>query len=221
MDLSQNHAEIAWGNNLMQFEKAPIMRAFFMAIHKPYEDIQAATKALFDERWLDAAVGKQLDGIGQILRQTRYVDFPIAVNYFGFDGQQNIGSFGDYRLKKNNDALSAENITQLADDEYRKILYWRIAMLASSGTAPDIHRALKQILDIHEMRVAPLGGANLKIWMALSSSTNASLLTKIDQWLPIAAGVGFKLSASVGQHTFGFKSQRLSGFGVGTLAKEM
>lgn len=221
MDLNQNHAGIAWGNNLMQFDKAPIMRAFFMAIHKPYDDIQASTRALFDERWLDNATDKQLDGIGQILRQTRYVDFPIAVDYFGFDGQPNIGGFGDYKFKKSTDVLNAENITKLADDEYRKVLYWRIAVLTGSGTAPDIRRALSQILGIHSMRTAPLGNANLKIWLALNSNTNASLLTKIDQWLPIAAGVGFKLSASVGQHTFGFKSQRLSGFGVGTLAKEM
>lgn len=219
MNLDQNHAEIAWNNNLMQFDKARVMRAFFMAIHKPYTDIQTVTKALFEERWIDDATGAQLDGIGQILRQSRFVDFPIEIKYFGFTGQPNIGGFAQFKLKKNTSKATQENIAALDDAMYRKVLYWRIAVLIGSGTAPDIRRALSQILDIYQIRTAALGDANVGIWIALNTTTNYALLHNIKQWLPIAAGVGYELSVSANKQTFGFKSQNLSGFGIGSLAR--
>lgn len=219
MQLEQNHAEIAWSNNLMQFDKARVMRAFFMAIHKPYTDIQTATKALFEERWIDDATGAQLDGIGQILRQPRFVDFPLEIHYFGFDGQRNIGGFAQFKLKQNTSKTTQENIAALDDAMYRKVLYWRIAVLTGSGTAPDIHRALHYILDIHQIRMIALGNANVGIWLALNTTANYALLHNLAHWLPVAAGVGYELSVSTGKHTFGFKRQNLSGFGIGTLTR--
>ncbi|MDP8078322.1 DUF2612 domain-containing protein [Phocoenobacter skyensis] len=194
MDLAQNHAEIAWSNNLGQFDKARTMRAFFMAIHKPFEDIQKSTKALFDERWLDTAKGKQLDGIGQILRQPRLVDFPIAIHYFGFKGQPNIGGFGMFKFKKQDYGLFARNIELLDDDNYRRVLYWRIAVITGSGTIPDIHKAMDHIFNLRNFSARTTENANIDISITLKDSRNKLLLNKIERWIPVAAGVGVNLT---------------------------
>ena len=215
-----DHAEIAWGNWTQQFKKSPVLEAFVKSLYHPANDFQKTLKQLRDERCLDTASGAQLDGIGVILGQSRRIDFLIDNSYFGF-AQQKVEGFGQAPWRKNSDSGYSEKSTTLNDANYRKFLYCRIFLLKGRGTGSDIHHALSNILHINRIRIADLGNAKLSIYISLSDGSNRALLKNITRWLPKAAGIGYQISLSRGEKVFGFKSQRLSGFGAGSLAYQL
>lgn len=94
MNLNQIHAEIAWGNFLAQYGSSPKLEAIVKALYAPADELQAALRGLYNDRWLDTALGAQLDGIGEIVGQPREIDDVLYVKFFGFLGQPNIGGFG-------------------------------------------------------------------------------------------------------------------------------
>ena len=54
-----------------QFKDTDIEKVFTGAANTQFEEIETVLKALFDERWLDTAVGAQLDFLGRILNAPR------------------------------------------------------------------------------------------------------------------------------------------------------
>ncbi|MCT9127503.1 DUF2612 domain-containing protein [Cupriavidus gilardii] len=162
MDLTQDHAGTAWGHWLSQFDGKPRLEALVKALLKPADGIQGALKALYEERWLDTAVGKQLDGIGEIVGLSRVIDEALFTAFFGFVGQPAIGGFGQARIRRGYENALVGSTT-LQDPEYRKLLYWKIALNNGHGTAPEIVTALKPIFDVERVIVEDAGNAKIRI----------------------------------------------------------
>lgn len=218
MDLKQDHGSTAWGNWLGQFQGKPRLEALVKALLKPVEGLQGALRALYEERWLDTAVGKQLDGIGEIVGIPRVVDQAVYIHFFGFVGQPAAGGFGEFRFRRGKEQAIAGS-TRLFDAEYRKLLYWKIALNNGHGTAPEISRALKPIFEVNRVIVQNAGNAKIWIWVSRLPGINDPLMANPYRWVPQAAGVGVKLVTGSTEKPFGFSRQGFYGFGVGVMAR--
>lgn len=218
MDLNQGHAAVAWGHWLGQFQGKRRLEALVKALLKPTEGLQGALRALYEDRWLDTAVGKQLDGIGEIVGLPRVIDEAIYVRFFGFQGQPNVGGFGEARFRRANERPVAGSAT-LLDAEYRKLLYWKIALNNGHGTAPEIASSLKPIFDVTRVIVKNAGNAKIRIWVSRIPGPNDPLMANPYKWVPQAAGVGVQLITGSTEKPFGFRQQGFYGFGVGVLAR--
>lgn len=218
MELTQDHAEIAWGNWTAQFGESPRLESLVKALHKPANGLQGALRQLYDERWLDTAEGAQLDGIGQIVGFGRVIDEILYIQFFGFNTQPNTTGFGQARIRRDYENAVAGSTT-LLDNEYRKLLYWKIALNNGHGTAPEIAASMKAIFDASLVIVQDRGNAKLGIWMNQTPLTNQALLANPLRWVPKLAGVGVELIANDNEKPFGFINQGYFGFGVGVLAQ--
>lgn len=218
MDMHQDHGSAAWNNWLGQFRGKPRLEALVKALLKPVEGLQGALRALYEERWLETAVGKQLDGIGEIVGIPRVIDQAIYIRFFGFQGQPAVGGFGEFRFRRGQEQAIA-GYARLFDAEYRKLLYWKIALNNGHGTAPEIARALKPIFDVERVIVQNAGNAKIWIWVSRLPGPNDPLMANPYRWVPQAAGVGVQLVTGSTEKPFGFRGQRFYGFGVGVMAR--
>lgn len=219
LDLTQDHGAIGWGHWTAQFADGTNLEAVVRGLFQPLNDIEAALLQLLNDRWLDTAVGAQLDGIGQIVGLPRIIDDVIYVQFFGFEGQPGIAGFGEGRMRRNGEPVTGGSTT-LLDPEYRKLLYWKIAINNGHGTTPEIIAALKPIFDVDRVIVQDRGNAKIAVWVDRLPGPSDPLLVNARRWVPKAAGVGLILSAST-DTPFGFLSQGFYGFGVGVMAREI
>lgn len=220
MDLQQDHAGIAWSHWLGQFQGKPRLEALVKALLKPAQGLQGALLAMYEQRWLDTAEGRQLDGIGEIVGLPRMIDDAIYVRFFGFAGQPNVGGFGEVRLRRANER-SVSGSTRLLDAEYRKLLYWKIALNNGHGTTPEITASLKPIFDVARVVVQDAGNAKIRLWVSRIPGPNDPLMANPYKWVPAAAGVGVQIITGSTERPFGFREQGFYGFGAGVLAREI
>jgi len=66
-----DHVTEALGNRLEQFKNSPKMAAFITAFVNQIQDLEEASFELYLDRWIDTAVGVQLDGMGSIVGEDR------------------------------------------------------------------------------------------------------------------------------------------------------
>ncbi len=214
MDLTQDHSEIAWDHFTGQFKNSPRLESFVKALYQPLGPEMLLS--LFNDRWLDTAEGAQLDGIGQIVGMPRRIDNAFLIKFFGFVSQPNSGTFGEARLRREGETTLAGSAV-LRDPEYRKVLYWKIAVNNGRGTAPEIAAAVKVLFDATWCSVVDVGNAKIKIVFNTTPLTNPVLLTTPLMWIPKAAGIGVELLITDEEKPFGFRHQNLYGFGEGVL----
>lgn len=220
MDLNQDHGQIAWDHWLSQFGDKPRLEALVKALLKPADGLQGALRDLYDKRWLDQAEGKQLDGIGEIVGLSRVLENAVYVPFFGFASQPNTQTFGVARIRRRNERPVAGSTT-LLDPEYRKLLYWKIAVNNGHGTTPEIIAAIKPIFDVTRVIVENAGNAKIRIWMNRIPGLADALLNDPYRWIPKAAGVGIEVINVSGEKPFGFRSQGFFGFGVGVMSHNL
>jgi hypothetical protein len=66
-----DYAAIAVPRLTGQFENSPKLKALMAAIVGPLTTLEGNADALIAERWIDTAIGKQLDGCGHIVGESR------------------------------------------------------------------------------------------------------------------------------------------------------
>lgn len=219
MDLQQDHALIAWQHWPAQFNDGSRLEALVRALASPLNGGQEAVRQLLEGRWLDTAQGAQLDGIGDIVGLSRVIDDVAYVEFFGFLGQPGIAGFGVGRFRREFESVIGGS-TELLDPEYRRLLYWKIAINNGHGTTPEIIAALKPILNVTRVVVQDMGNAKIAVWVNRLPGVSDPLMVNARRWVPKAAGVGLALTASTDQ-PFGFLEQGFYGFGVGVMAREI
>jgi hypothetical protein len=217
MDLTQDHGLVAWEHWPAQFPDGSRIEALVRALLQPANSTQAALLQLLENRWLDTAEGKQLDGIGDIVGLPRVIDDVVYIQFFGFIEQPAIAGFGVGRMRRANE-LATGGSTTLLDPEYRRLLYWKIAINNGHGTTPEIIAALKPILEVTRVIVQDWGNAKIAIWVNRLPGVSDPLMVNARRWVPKAAGVGLILTAST-DVPFGFLEQGFFGFGVGVMAR--
>lgn len=216
-NLFQDHGLIAWNHWPAQFNDGSRIEAIVRALIQPMNGVQLALLELLRDRWLDIAEGQQLDGIGDIVGLPRVIDDVVYVQFFGFEGQPAIATFDIGRFRRARE-LAVGGSTTLLDPEYRRLLYWKIAINNGHGTAPEIVAALKPILDVSQVVVQDIGNAKIAVWVNRLPGVSDPLMVNARRWVPKAAGIGLRLTASTDQ-PFGFVNQGYFGFGVGVMAR--
>lgn len=141
--LDENYLETALQHNLIQFRHSPNIQSLYTALFTPFASIQQALKELLLERHLDTAVGKQLDGIGDILGMPRPYTTTDGLFYFGFTGQSRAKGFSQAIIRSLNSATGIKSHQYMADSLYKRLLHWKIIANNSHGTIEDIIQAAK------------------------------------------------------------------------------
>lgn len=118
----------------------PKFTANVEALTGPLADIQSFMRALISDFDLDAAVGSQLDIVGEWIGRSRYVETPIANVYFSFDDAPR--GFDKGVWKGPYDSVSG--LARLDDDTYRLLLRAKISANNWNGTV----EAAKSALDL-------------------------------------------------------------------------
>jgi len=214
-----DHAEIAWGHWLAQHIGKANTEAFVRAFYPPINILDQALSDLLNDRWLETAVGQQLDGIGSIVGQARIIQNSIYVLFFGFKSQISGRGFGVARLRRKREPWTTSSI--LGDTDYRTLLYLKIALNNGHGTTEELMHAFNSALKVTYTRVVDWGNANARVFIndfIMSYDPRSQLLNYM---IPKAAGVKLWIYYYSHDHTFGFINQNMGyeGFNIGILAR--
>lgn len=104
-----------------QFKEQPVIDALMQAIGKQMNDVYDFFTALREERWVQTAVGKQLDGVGDIVVLSR----------------KEAGELACFK----------ESVYVLKDEEYRNYLIYKIWKNTCDCTYSDIIKAFRMFWD--------------------------------------------------------------------------
>lgn len=178
---------------------------------------------------LDTATGSSLDLIGQIVGQKRELPANAAdlglLTYFGFNGAENSGTFGDLNdvtlgaIFVDQDQISGGVIT-LGDDAYRFFIRAKIISNTTAATPEEVIQAATFLLDLPEVSYSEL---NASIYLGLGrklDDTDGLVSAGIDErvaaylYIPRPAGVTLFLYDYDPTNVFGFQgSANTLGFG--------
>lgn len=210
-----NDGLVAWENFTAQFDGKPALECYVRSLYAG--NPRARIDELKTEVWLDVAQGQQLDGIGEIVVLPRNRGAIKYVNFFGFKDQPAIGGFNEYRLRRKHEGFT-NGAYDLPDDDYRKLLRWKISINNGHGTTQEIIDSLKSIFNADLVIVTDAGNAKIRVYISKMYNVKDELLMNIKAYIPKMAGVG--LIVSCGSSTpFGFKKQGFLGFNQGVIAR--
>jgi len=183
-----DQAAKAWSRFTTQFDQSKRLEAYTRALHTPENGAQASLKQLLDERWLDTAVGKQLDGAGDILGQPRRITDVVAYRFFGFRDQPNAGGFGQAPFRRAGQPLT-QGTTILDDINYRRLLKWKRLVNQGHGTASEISESLRVLFNATAVSVTDSGNASIYIIVNKVPDDEDIFLKNILKWVPKAGGI--------------------------------
>ncbi len=124
--------QIMEGLLLSQYANSPNLKEYYMAFMSELDFLFEQIEEVYFGRFLDFAVGVQLDTLGIILQQSRAVILPKT--WFGFFGAPNIAGMADEATPALGGLFKDEytgngDITELDDITYRKMLMAKAAVL--------------------------------------------------------------------------------------------
>jgi hypothetical protein len=115
-----------------EHNQKPNFMAVVAALMQPLADQISVTESLPLLYDLDTAVGAQLDATGQWIGVSRYLNVTLTNVYFSFDTTGLGFDQGAWAP-----AGGGSELVALPDDEYRLLLYAKVAANHWSGTVPD------------------------------------------------------------------------------------
>lgn len=143
--------QIMDGLLLTYLDNKPNLKEYFLAYMEEANILFAEIEKMYFGRFLDRAVGDQLDTIGIILQQNRRVVLPKA--YFGFQGATGvIGGMADQATPAIGAVFKSENdvvgtAAPLGDNDYRKLLLVKAAcMNQDTITVNQVYHYIRVIL---------------------------------------------------------------------------
>ena len=192
-----NHRDLAESRLVTQFKEATNLIAYIRALLKGSDDLEDVYNDLINNRWIDTAVGAQLDVLGEIVGIPRPLILDTSITFFGFQGVVGVDGFGDTGnpalggLFRDEGSAGAGNIP-LPDDQYRVVIKAKIYKNTSSGTIEDVIAVADILLDVTTITVVEvISATENEIEISFDRALNANevlLLTEFDL-IPRAAGV--------------------------------
>ncbi|MGQ0285680.1 DUF2612 domain-containing protein [Pasteurellaceae bacterium 22721_9_1] len=187
--LDENYLEIAKQHNLIQFQCSPNIHSLYTALFTPFASLQGAFRELLLNRHLDNAVGKQLDGIGDILGLSRPYMTVDGVFYFGFTGQSKAKGFSQAVIRSLNSETSNKQYRFISDNLYKRLLRWKIVKNNSHGTVEDVIRACQAAFVANRVEVIE-EKCKLTVNVTRSVKFESEAIESIkEKLIPAAAGI--------------------------------
>jgi len=134
---------------LEQYQNSTNLKEYMGAFIKEMDILFEEIDKVYYGRFIDIAVGEQLDIIGIILQQSRAIELPDI--YFGFEGASNVEGFGDVNTPAIGGVFKDANLEQiekipLDDETYRRVLLAKALVLNKDSC--DINLAYEVISTI-------------------------------------------------------------------------
>lgn len=206
------------GHLIGQFSGKPVFAAFLAAIGGELDELDQALADLRDKRWIDTGEGVQLDGIGELVNQSRQVADAVTIPFFAFEGQPNAQGFEVGRFRDDWEGwLTSVN---LGDPEYRMVLRAKIRKDTSPGTTEDTIASLRFIFDADRVVIRDCGNAKMAAAVGRRLNENELSVARALDLFVRAGGVGtVDASHFDADNYFGFYGQKdAKGFETGTFA---
>ncbi len=201
-----------------QFAGNPVFAAFLAAVAGELAELDTMFSDLRDKRWIDTGEGVQLDGIGELVDQSRQITDAVQIPFFGFEGQPNAQGFEVGRFRDSWEGwLTSVN---LDDPEYRMVLRAKIRKDTSPGTTEDTISSLRFIFDAEKVIIHDRGNAKFSAAIGRRLEANEITVARALDLFVRAGGVGIlEASHFDAENYFGFYGQPdAKGFEVGTFA---
>jgi len=167
---------------LSQYVCSPNVQEYLLAYVTEMDLLFKSINDVYWGRFLETAVGAQLDIIGDILQQSRSINIPTE--YFGFLGAVGANSFNEGVFKSSTE--TGYTVTPLNDTVYRKVLKARALIMTEKVFSEDvIYNAITEIIGTRypTMKITNLGyEVSLTLPAAVDVST-VVLIIAISSWL--------------------------------------
>lgn len=108
-----DHPAEAVARLITQFKESANLIGYIESLLSESDEVEDVNQQLLEERWLDTAVGAQLDIIGEIVGQPRNFSIQPVASFFGFSGAVGSASFGTV-----GDSLIGDNFKSISDIEF-------------------------------------------------------------------------------------------------------
>lgn len=218
----KNYLEEARSRVTEAFKEKPVFDAYLQLISNYSMEMQAVFTSLGFERWIDTAVGAQLDILGDIVGQDRVIVGGELIEFFGYLGALNAKSYGTlydptiggyYRGK--NQAIGADYV--LADEAYRIFIRGKIIKNTTRSTPEDIIRFIKFVfpqVDKVFIETSEYGEADISIFSSGLTLLERGLIsyflvgkTHTTYFVPKTLGVKYNITYIAADYYLGFFGQ--------------
>lgn len=163
------------GKITSKFQSKPNFMNTLAADVQPLADLLTQISLIPSLLDLDAAVGQQLDLVGQWIGITRFINTPLTGVYFAFDttgvGFDQGTWFGPYN--------PVTGVTRLSDDAYRLLLRAKIAANHWNGTVPAAYAAWEELFPSTAFTVLVQDTGGMSMLYALLGSIPDAVTTAL------------------------------------------
>lgn len=216
---SKDYLEEARGRVTEAFKGKPVFDAYLQLISNYSAEMQKMFVELGTERWIDTAVGAQLDILGDIVGQDRVIIGGELIEFFGYLGALNAKSYGTlydptvggyYRGK--NQAIGADYV--LSDEMYRIFIRAKIMKNTTRSTPEDIIKFIKFVfpqIDKVNIEKSEYGEADITIFSSSLTLLERGLITYFlvgkthtTYFVPKTLGVKYNITFVAADYFLGF-----------------
>ena len=191
------HSKIAWNNWLAQFVGKQKLEDFVISIFQPLDAIDLALRDLEFKRGVFTAEGKQLDGVGEIVGQPRYVPGAFLLPFFGYEDQPAVTGYNQARYRRRGES-NEDSTNVVGDNVYEQLINWKIIMNSAAGTIDDVIRAMRAIFpDAVSVVVSMPEPRHVDVVVTTPKAPSPIFADDVQRFVPKMAG--HKVTASVVQ----------------------
>lgn len=217
-----NHKELAISRLATQFRESTNLKAYIETLLNESDNLETVFQDLLEDRYVDTAVGAQLDIVGALVGQPRgYID-AILIGYFGFSPNPLAESFGTLsdpsvggRFVSTDEIVEGRRLW--TDTEYRIFIRARIIKNSTNSTPENIISQIKFLFpEVTQVQFQD-GDTfyNVGIGGALDATEKDFLVN--GGLVPKTAGVQVNYTIEyIPEEAFGFSGS--GGLGFGTLS---
>lgn len=189
LSFSIKHTDVMWTNWLAQFVGKKKLEEYVKSFCVPFDTLETTLDDMTNKRGVDTAVGAQLDGVGVIVGQPRYVPGAFLLPFFGYLGQPSITGYDQARYRRMGESNEDAN-SYVGDPEYRTLIKWKIAVNSAGGTIPDIIRALRVVFpNAVRIIITEPATRHVDVTVRLDRQPNQVFANNLEMFIPVQAGV--------------------------------
>lgn len=153
-----DHLELAVERAVTQFKESVNFIGYLKALLVEANNLEEVFTSLLTERWIDTAVGRQLDILGKIVGQPRVIVNATQLFYFGFSPNAGAQSFGDIndpsvggRFRSIGESTTGNRV--LTDAEYREYIKIRIVKNSITPTMLAMQEFFQTLLNTPNINI--------------------------------------------------------------------
>lgn len=211
-----DHKDTAQDRLLTQYRESDNLIAYIRALIDESDNLESVLQSLLTERFIDLAIGVQLDILGILVGQDRNIINANILKYFGFlDGGQHVGGFG-FKFYVAGDPLFSN--FESDDETYRLLIRARAIRNRFDGTIEGMIEFVKFAFGAAYCVVIEQENATADIIIGTFLTDQQKALINFsddNNFMPKPAGVAFNYFDASPLGIFGFAANPTPGLVVG------